>query len=42
MAQFCSVMEIQGSERHILGNNEEPRWIEEKGEYSQDVMLAHW
>ena len=33
ITQFCSAMEIQGSERRILGNNEDPREIEEKGEY---------
>jgi len=33
VTQFCSAMEGRGSAKHILGNNDEPRGIEEKGEY---------
>jgi len=33
MTQFCSAMEGRGSAKLILGNNEEPSGIEEKGEY---------
>ena len=29
--QFCFAMEIQGSERHILGEKGEPRGAKEKG-----------
>ena len=32
MMQSCFAMEIQGSERHILGNKDEPRRMEGKGQ----------
>ena len=33
MAESCVAMEILGLARHILGNEDEPHGIEEKGEY---------
>jgi len=31
ITRFCFAMEVLGSVKHILGNKDEPRGIEEKG-----------